>query len=587
MSKYFILLFFLVAVSSQTVNYRRELRNVLANHAKSGFKSAEFSPFLKQYDLNHAFRQLPYEKADQELCDTCVEVVDVAISELNNGANPEDIVQMIIQLCVMMNIESERVCEGAIRLNAEPVMYIAKNKPELNGNQVCGIVLGCPGADFEEWDIKIPGGNPEEIEKGQQSDATPIKVLQVTDTHYDPRYTPGSLGNCDEPLCCQRGSSADSVGDEAGYWGDYRDCDTPRHVILNAYEHVNKEHNIDYIYFTGDIIRHLVWATSIANNTDDMVTIFEDFEAYFPNTPLYPSMGNHEGQPVNQFAPPSVTDESVSSQWLYDKCAELWAKWLPEDAKTTIKEGGYYSALVKPGFRVVSFNSNIYQTLNWWLLYDNEMQIKQLQWLVDTLYQAEQNGEFVHILSHMPSAYGYLTFSRLWRRILERFSNTITAEFNGDSHNDGYVIFHHANEPKKPIAIAWNGGSLTTYSDHNYNYKVYTVDGENFEVLDAESWTFNLTEANLTPTQQPSWFKLYSFKDVFEMNDLSPKSMRELLIRMTTNHHLLQLDYNHRYRQADSRGSCNESCMKGNLCGMVRTEDGDNTVCDELMSMWS
>lgn len=66
---------------------------------------------------------------------------------------------------------------------------------------------------------------------------------------------------------------------------------------------------------------------------------------------------------------------------------------------------------------------------------------------------------------------------------MERFENTITAVFNGDSHNDEYVVFHHADEPTRAVAVAWNGGSLTTFSNHNYNYKIYSVDGENFVII--------------------------------------------------------------------------------------------------------
>lgn len=49
------------------------------------------------------------------------------------------------------------------------------------------------------------------------------------------------------------------------------------------------------------------------------------------------------------------------------------------------------------------------------------------------------------------------------------------------------------------------------------------------EIIDHETWIFNLTEANLNPSEVPTWFKEYSFKDAFSLPDLSPKSVGKML----------------------------------------------------------
>ena len=36
-----------------------------------------------------------------------------------------------------------------------------------------------------------------------QSDATPVKVLQLSDTHWDPEYFEGSEAECGLECCCQ------------------------------------------------------------------------------------------------------------------------------------------------------------------------------------------------------------------------------------------------------------------------------------------------------------------------------------------------------------------------------------------------
>lgn len=51
---------------------------------------------------------------------------------------------------------------------------------------------------------------------------------------------------------------------------------------------------------------------------------------------VYPAVGNHESTPVNSFPPPFVHGNR-SSAWLYDKMAEEWAQWLPEQALKTLR----------------------------------------------------------------------------------------------------------------------------------------------------------------------------------------------------------------------------------------------------------
>lgn len=45
-------------------------------------------------------------------------------------------------------------------------------------------------------------------------------------------------------------------------------------------------------------------------------------------------------------------------------------------------------------------------------MYEQSMLKSQLEWLVQTLSEAEQNGEIVHILSHIPT--GDTTCSAKW-----------------------------------------------------------------------------------------------------------------------------------------------------------------------------
>lgn len=49
-----------------------------------------------------------------------------------------------------------------------------------------------------------------------------------------------------------------------------------------------------------------------------------------------------------------------------------------------------------------------------------------------------------------------------------------------------------------------------------------------------------MTEANLSPGKAPRWYKLYSFKEAYEMTDLSYERFHNLLQRMASNMTLLE-----------------------------------------------
>ena len=83
----------------------------------------------------------------------------------------------------------------------------------------------------------------------QQGSPT-LKVLHLADIHWDPEYLEGSLANCHDKLCC-RGSSGTvtNQADAAGYWGDYRDCDSPWRTVDKAMAHMARQHPVNIHQF--------------------------------------------------------------------------------------------------------------------------------------------------------------------------------------------------------------------------------------------------------------------------------------------------------------------------------------------------
>ena len=99
--------------------------------------------------------------------------------------------------------------------------------------------------------------------------------------------------------------------------------------------------------------------------------------------------------------------------WFYKYLAsrEGWGRWLPlEDAKVRrdIERLGSYSVLVRPGFRIIGFNNNYGHESNCFVYLNPVDPQGALAWLVDELQHAEDNGELVHLLVHIPPGFSAL-----------------------------------------------------------------------------------------------------------------------------------------------------------------------------------
>lgn len=274
-----------------------------------------------------------------------------------------------------------------------------------------------------------------------------------------------------------------------------------------------------------------MWAITTPHVKASITRVHTLLKNVFGNTPVFPVLGNHEAHPVNQFAPASVP-ERFSSQWLYSFVAEEWRTWLPESALETVRKGGYYTVLVRPGFRIIALNNNECYTFNWWVAYTRpEVAREQLQWMHDTLLEAESNGEKVHILGHVPPGSGgcWRIYSREYRRIIDRFWDTVSAQFAGHSHRDEFYIFYARDNPNQALNVMWNGGSTTAYSHVNPNYKIYTMDQTTYQINSQHTWIYNLTLANLFPNVAPYWFKEYDFQEEYGLDNLSPRALSGLM----------------------------------------------------------
>ena len=81
---------------------------------------------------------------------------------------------------------------------------------------------------------------------------------------------------------------------------------------------------------------HDVWEYSQPATRRLVEKVTDKFVEHFPDTVILPTLGNHEGVPINQYG--------TSENWLYDAIADQWGKFrLSPQSYDTIRRHGYYT----------------------------------------------------------------------------------------------------------------------------------------------------------------------------------------------------------------------------------------------------
>ncbi|XP_044728677.1 sphingomyelin phosphodiesterase 1-like [Chrysoperla carnea] len=525
-------------------------------------------------------------------CYRCLILAKTILRYFHSGLPPAGIKAIATQFCIKSLLVPEEVCRGVIELNVPILIYILDKRPELTANDICEIFsqpdclkdINYEGKinSYKYFTKKIP-----KVFKEKKS-LTPLKIIQVSDIHYDPAYQEKSNADCDEPLCCRVDSGElqnDSSG--AGNWGDYRSCDVPHKLINNAFLEIRRRHpDTAMIFYTGDSVPHNVWSTTFEGVKSIIGQITDDFTQHFPDVPIYPILGNHDTQPVNQFAPSEVYGE-FNSTWLFEYVAKDWKKLLPESALNTLRQYGFYAVHHSKRLKIISLNSNVAYTYNWWLFYDDEFFFGQLEWLVIELIESEMQEQFVYILSHVPPGEkdSYIKWQIEYQNIKVRFSHIIKAEFSGHTHMDQLRLVYTNNNVTNPIGVVYNGGSLTPFEFVNPNYRVYYADPNTFDIIDYEQWIFNLTQAN-EDHGSPDWFPLYTFKEAYNLDSAQPIKLNQFIDNLKTNKTLFE-----QYRRFEIKDAnyaplqdCSDpTCKRQTLCEIITTLYKDRRVCNALL----
>ncbi|PQE31651.1 acid sphingomyelinase protein [Rutstroemia sp. NJR-2017a WRK4] len=551
----------------------------------AAFVTASLAAVLSKDDLGSTIWAAIEAATTCAACDAVLLLLK-GIAQLGDTA----FVTTLTEICNLSGVDDPDVCAGAIGLEGPIIakdlrdMSIQSHTSELFCIRFFGL---CSYPAVTPYTVPFPSPKPS-TQRPAVSGKTPLKIVHYSDIHVDPFYQTGANYNCTKPICCRAYTSADAAGNTqfpAGQYGN-SECDAPVSLEQSMYAAIQSI-TPDAIasIFTGDIVDHAVWLT---NETQNIKDINDAYSRMSGLKQVFGTAGNHESSPANAFPP---TARNVKDQqWVYDTLSADWSSFIGASAQTADSFGAYSSLVSGQNLRIISINTNLYFTENYWM-YEKTMETDpsgQLAWLVQELQSAETAGERVYIIGHGPPGQSDIFHdgSNYLNQIYNRYSATIAALFFGHTHVDQFEIgysSYSAQTYANALEVSYIAPSLTPTSGYPA-FRVYSVDPVTFGVLDFTTYIADMTLTG-QQTSAPVWKEYYSAKAAYgplvtppltdPAAELTPAFWHNVTEVLASNATAFA-EYYARKSRGFKVGTCTGDCTTAEICQMRAMESQYN-----------
>jgi sphingomyelin phosphodiesterase len=539
-------------------------------------------------------------------CSKCIASLEVV--KFLALSQPAQVPALLQNICKKYKFTDNTTCE--LRYSSSVLgIYLAQIAARLSVSTddmqtVCALQFGfCPvpkavAIDENKWFKPKPASaNIAPVDSGKT-----IRVVHLSDVHLDSRYMVGSEGNCTDYTMCCRIDSVNSASSAplvpAARYGNYQ-CDVPADLMLSMFDYMQPFiKNASFAIFTGDIASHdKAWQLSRAYQQYEEYQTLNTFKAQFGGIPLYPALGNHDSFPSDQNTPfwwaqNGAVDEF---QWEYDFYSGLWAEngWISNATSAQARTHyGAYSTVTSQGLKIITINTDYWYKGNFfnYVNMTNPDSSGMLQFLIDELQAAEDFGQRVWIIGHVPAGYDgsnpIIKPPNLFYSIVQRYSPaTIANVFFGHNHRDQFSLYYSYPSTKNgttftpgayntstPLMTAWHAQSVTTLGGLNGGWRYYDVDAKTFTVYDSHNFYANISLAvNDDPVQ---WQPLYSARATYDPNGtwlgpLNATFWDQLTRKFATDPVLLDLYNLYETRASPSTPNCTSAaCQQQKICYM-------------------
>ncbi|OAQ33614.1 hypothetical protein K457DRAFT_122099 [Linnemannia elongata AG-77] len=267
--------------------------------------------------------------------------------------------------------------------------------------------------------------------------------------------------------------------------------------LSNILDYVRSVANISFGIMTGEIPPHDAWFETPENIIPQLKAAFDAMAII--KAKIYPAIGNLEASPL-KYVPQRIFDALFVQ--------ELWILH-PQP---------------HPGLRIVSLNTNFCYIMNFYLYghtaeYDPR---SEMQWLIQQLQAAEDIGERVWVIGHVPPSQVDCinNWPSLYRQVVARYSPHVIAEqFFGHSHYDEFSLTYGlgGKSAQHAVSTSWIGPSVTPYTDLNPAFRIYKVDTKSWNVFESLTYVADLNKsASWDATDSsPNWHLEYSARQTY------------------------------------------------------------------------
>uniref|UniRef100_A0A914DRP3 Sphingomyelin phosphodiesterase n=1 Tax=Acrobeloides nanus TaxID=290746 RepID=A0A914DRP3_9BILA len=563
---------------------------------------------------------LPVGNLDSSQCTVCGILVDLIHDVLGDQTLDACLADVVAFVCWdILKIEDQFVCNGIINSFQDDFIYVLKTVINQPG-ELCSLLIEDCGTFNNPynvtWTLNMPGIKPPKKQLQPPSPGKPtLKILHVSDLHVDSQYVIGTEASCSEPSCCRRANNThdfiSKINVPAGQWGTEGHCETPYWLLENMLQWISKNHtDLDYILVTGDLESSADWDYKRETHQEYVRNISDLFKEYFPNIPTYFAVGNHEGVPVDNFAPSSLP-ERFHMGWLYDTMADSWQDWVPQGANglDLVRFNGCYMKKIYPRLRIISLNNILGDPMNFYLYINQTDPDGTMTWLIDQLAEAEYYGDKVQIIAHVPpgESEAFESWSMVYYNAVNRFEDTIAGQYFGHTHKIAYKIFEDTiagqyfghthkiaykmfyedpnNYTSRPTSVLFAAASVVP--EDNPTYRIYTIDGNytgsTFQTIDYADYFANVTLANING--EPSWVPIFtSVMEEYGLESMYPEAWNNLILRLEKNNTLFDLYFKNYFRS--NLKTWNLSTKQEILCQM-RTGHHNDQLCSDINALTS
>lgn len=403
----------------------------------------------------------------------------------------------------------------------------------------------------------------------------------ITDMHWDPTYNvSGPSGVSCSP------AEVESTG---GSYGNYL-CDSPWLLINSSVQAMRQiKEDVDFLIWTGDDTPHNANNASKDEVADIIRNLTQQLLDVFPNTTIFPVLGNHDWSPKSQIPP--------RNDIFYGTIADIWSPWLSiPSVSETFRRSGFYSTKLNDKILLVGLNSNLYYDSNQ-ITASMPDPGNQLQWLDDTLTQASESRLKVLLIGHVPPGQFEKHEDKHWFRpyynqifveLLRKHNRVFGSLHFGHHHTDTFRLFYDDKGTTvgsffvAPAVTPWETTlpGVMGGAGNNPGVRLVQYNRTSATVINVLQYYLNLTKANSRPQgSMAQWELAYNATAYYDQPDMTTASLKNLVDRMWTDDALFDKYYKANGLYFDMNEKWSSETRSVHCCAITQLDYKNYTTC--------